>query len=115
MNAGGVLLGSPAVAFAFGVNAAQLRAESGSPSLGRASRSQGTAAVTAAASPTTDDSHAPRASRGVCASPMRDSASCASRLQLRTRSRFYPLPCAVEPAETQLGCQGAADMLSYLA
>jgi hypothetical protein len=64
----GVLLGSPAVAFAFGVNAAQLGAGSGSPSLGRASRSQGTRTVTIRASPATDCSHAPRAGSGVCAS-----------------------------------------------
>ncbi len=61
-----------------GANASQLRAISGGPSLGRASCSQGTDAVTTSASPSTAPSHAPRAKSGVCASPV-DSASGTSR------------------------------------
>jgi len=38
----GVLIGSPAVAFAFGIIASQFRAFSGRPSVGRASCSNGT-------------------------------------------------------------------------
>ncbi len=52
-----VLIGSPSVAFAFGINASQfeearlLRAVSGDPSTGRALRSGGTRTVTMRASP----------------------------------------------------------------
>src|SRR5712692_3223620 len=50
----GVLIGSPAVAFAFGIIASQFRAVSGRPSVGRASCSNGTSPFTREASPTAD-------------------------------------------------------------
>src|SRR6266849_5235909 len=50
----GVLLGSPAVAFAFGIITSQFGAVSGRPSVGRASCSNGTSPFTREASPAAD-------------------------------------------------------------
>src|SRR5260370_26342969 len=50
----GVLIGSPAVAFAFEIIASQFGAVSGRPSVGRASCSNGTSPVTRETSPTAD-------------------------------------------------------------
>ncbi len=90
MNAEGVLIGSLAVAFAFEINASQLGAESGSPSTGRASCSRGTCTITMQASPSTEETYAPRTSPGVCASPV-DSTSGTSRSFLVNTVVFFPL------------------------
>ncbi len=71
-----------------GPNASQLRAISGGPSTGRASRSCGTDAITTSASPATEEVHAPRTFPGVCASP-RDSASGTSRSFFGQHSRVF--------------------------
>src|SRR2546425_7406605 len=86
----GVLIGSLSVAFAFEINTSQLRAGSGGPSLGRASRSQGTCTLTIQASPSTEETYAACTPPGVCASPP-DSTSGTSRSFLVNTVVFFPL------------------------
>src|SRR5260370_23360504 len=88
-----------------GANASQLGAISGGPSLGRASCSQGTDAVTTSASPSTDPSHAPRAKSGVCASPV-DSASGTSRSFFGQHVRVVTSRTSPENPQARFSCQG---------
>ena len=44
---------------------------------------------------------------------LRDSTLASFPVSWQTRSCFYLPPCAVEPTETRLGCQGAMNMIAY--
>ena len=94
----GVLIGSPSIAFTFGVQTLH----SWGPSqvarpLAERGRSNGTCTVTIQASPTAEEVHAPRPFPGVCASREPTQRVVHLARLCSTRSCFYLLPCATEP------------------
>src|SRR5260370_28680957 len=83
-----VLIRSPSVAFAFGINASQFRAVPGGPSAVRASRYGGTGAMTTPASPATvvDRSHGISVS---CPTAFRTDIAAICRLVAMEARRAY--------------------------